>query len=116
MGAIVAASDADGPKNLDTRAGASVTSGSLETETRGVDASAMGELWACSLLLSDGVGKPTWATRCTAGGATVDVSLSGSGEGSALSWTDGTAIISLPLWGRVRASGKSNRGASASMD
>src|ERR1700681_215479 len=57
-GAIVAMSDADGAANLETRAGDSVTSGNLETETRGVDASAMAELRVCSLLLSDGVAKP----------------------------------------------------------
>jgi hypothetical protein len=119
-GAITAMSDADGAANLERRAGDSVTSGNLETETDGVDASAMAELWVWPLLLSDGVGQPPWATRCTADGAAADDSLSGSGEDSALSWTDGPAMISLPLCGSVgsglRASGKSNRGASAPMD
>src|SRR5713101_2767354 len=106
-------SDGDGAENLETRAGESVTSGNLEPETGGVDAvGAMAEPRVCTLSLGDGVGKPRWAARCTAGGAATDQSLSGSGEDSALSWTDGAGGC---VAGRG-ASGKSNRGSSTSID
>jgi hypothetical protein len=102
-------SDDDGAENLETRAGDSVTSGNLEAETGGVDAvGAMAELRVCTLSLDGGVGKPPWAARCSAG----DESLSGSGEDSALSWTDAAGGC---VAGRG-ASGKSNRDSSALMD
>ena len=115
-GAIAAISGGDS-ENLETRAGDSLTSGNLETDTGGVDAvGGLATVSVCALPLDDGVDTSRWATRCMAGGSAIEESLSGSGEDSALSWT-GTAMLSLPLWGRgPRASGKSNRGSSASTD
>jgi len=85
-GAIVAASRAGTAENAEGRAGDLVATGRLEAGMRGVGAvGALARMSAGRLSLDDGGGPPTWAKRWTAGAATGDESVAGSGVDTGLS-------------------------------